>query len=214
MVKSLVKTSINAIWVILVCLEISQVIAPSQAFGYALIAVYLGVLVIFRPMRPLYAAICKPDVNIPLERQASNKVNSFALLAIKIILMIACIVIIISGTIMYKFFFLRSLAVRIHLLCAYWTFMLSAIQLGLNIGITILPKLKEKFQIIIFYSSYIGSAVGIIFLIQSGLIVGLVKLNKNLILLSPMQVFFLLFGFVFLGIAFNHFIKRITKLKG
>ncbi|WP_196243026.1 hypothetical protein [Ruminococcus flavefaciens] len=165
-------------------------------------------------MKPFYHAICKPDINIPVERQVPNKIYSIALLSIKILILIACIGIGVSGAILYKFLFLKSFAIKLHLLFSYWAFILSMIQLGISIGITVLPRFKEKIQKIVFYASYIVSVAGIIFLIKSELAVSLIQLNKNLILLSTVQMFFILLGFVSLGIAFNHFIKRITKLKG
>lgn len=212
MVKSIVKTAINAIWVILVCLEISQVIPPSQALGYILITVYMGVLIIARPMHPLIKSIRKPDINIPLERQVPNKAYSITLLAIKIILLIACIGIIISGAILYRFFFLRSLAVRIHFLCTYWAFLAAAIQLGVNANITIIPKLNEKAQACCYFAAYLGVLLGVILSIQSRFAYVLFSLNEDLISITTLQGVLLLIGFVSVGISISHLVlKSITK---
>ncbi len=212
MVKSLIKAAINAIWVILVCLEISQVISSSQVFGYALIATYIGVLIVFRPMRPLYKAIFKPDINIPLERQASNKVYSITLLAIKIILLISCVGIIISGAILYKLIFLRPLASKIHFLCIYWAFLAASIQLGVNANIAIIPKLNEKAQKVCYYAGYIGVIVGILLSIQSRFVSVLFSLNEELISISTIQGVLLLIGFVSVGISISRLVlKSITK---
>ena len=213
MVKSLIKTVINAIWVILVCLEISQVISSSQAFGYALIALYFGVLIVFRPMRPLYKAIFKPDINIPLERQASNKVYSITLLAIKIILLISCVGIIISGAILYKLIFLRPLASKIHFLCIYWAFLAASIQLGVNANIAIIPKLNEKAQKGCYYAGYLGVFAGIIISIQSQYAIALFRLNEYMISVSSLQAVFLVIGFISIGITVNHLTKRSMTVK-
>ena len=213
MVKSIVKTVINVIWVILVCLEISQVIPASQDLGYILIAIYLGTLIVTRPMRPLIKAIRKPDINIPIERQASNKAYSIALLAIKIILLIACIGIIISGAILYRFIFLRSLALKLHILCSYWAMLLSAVQLGISLGITVLPKTKEKIQKLAHYASLIGSVGGIIFLLHSQYVKALFKLNEELISFSGLQVFILVICFISIGIIVNLILKNLITVK-
>ena len=213
MVKSLIKTVINAIWVILVCLEISHVISLSQAFGYALIAVYFGVLIVFRPLRPLYKAIFKPDINMPLERQAPNKVYSITLLAIKIILLIACVGIIISGAILYKLIFLRSLAGKIHFLCIYWAFLAASIQLGVNANIVIIPKLNEKAQRGCYYAGYLGVFAGIIISIQSQYAIALFRLNEYMISVSSLQAVFLVVGFISIGITVNHLTKRSMTVK-
>ncbi len=212
MVKSIVKTVVNAIWVILVCLEISQVISPSQTLGYILIAIYIAALIITRPMRPLIKAIRKPDINIPIERQASNKVYSIILLTIKIILLIVCIGIIISGAIMYRLFFLRSLAVKIHFLCTYWAFLTASIQLGVNINTVIIPKLNEKVQKGCYYVVYPGVLVGVILSIQSGFAPILFSMNEDLISITKIQGALLLIGFISFGITISRLcLKSLIK---
>ncbi len=211
MIKSIVKTAINAIWVILVCLEIAQVIPPSQSLGYILIIIYVGTLIVTRPMRPLIEAIRKPDINIPIDRQASNKIYSITLLAIKIILLIACIGIIISGVILYKIIFLRSLAGKIHVLCIYWAFLASSIQLGVNANIAIMPKLNEKAQKCCYYVAYLGVLVGVLLSIQSGFASVLFNLNEDLISITTIQSVLLLIGFISFGISVGRILLTFIK---
>lgn len=125
---------------------------------------------------------------------------------------IACIGIIISGAILYRFFFLRSLAIKIHFLCSYWAFLVSSIQLGVNTNITVIPKLNEKAQKICYYASYLGALAGVIIIIQSKFVANLFSLNEELISITTIQGVLLLIGFATVGISISHLIlKSITK---
>ena len=212
MVKSIVKTAINAVWVILVCLEICQVIPPSQVFGYILIAVYIGVLAVTRPMDPLIKAIREPDKYIPIERQTPNKVYSFVLLMIKIFLLLACIGIIISGAILYRSLLLRSLAIKIHFLCTYWVFLAAAVQLGVNVNITLILKLNNTFQKACYYAAYAGAFIGIIICLQSTFVFALFSFSEDLASITVIQGLLMLIGLVSVGISISHiFLKLLTK---
>ena len=87
MLKSIIKTAINAAWVVLVGLLLCQVLQPSKVLGYSLISIYVVVLLVFKPMKDLFKAVCKPDINIPVERQSPNKIYSLILLSIKVLLL-------------------------------------------------------------------------------------------------------------------------------
>ncbi len=210
MVKSIVKTVINAIWVILVCLEISQVISQSQAFGYILISIYIGVLIIFRPMRPLYKAIRKPDINIPVDKQISNHIYSLLMLTIKVGLLIACSGISVSGAILYRVILFKSFAIKLHLLFVYWTFITSSVQLGINISLAFSPFIEDRVRKHIYYSAIIVSIIGCGTIVYSGFVRVLFKLSEKLVVFSLIQVFLMLIGFVSFGIVINHLLRTIV----
>ena len=212
MLKSIIKTAINAVWVLLVSLLLCQVLQPSKVLGYCLILIYVVVLLVFKPMKDLFKAVCKPDINIPLERQAPNKIYSLILLSIKILLLIACMGMGVSGAILYRIIFLKSLAMKLHLLFTYWILLLSAVQLGINIGITVLPQTKDKIQKAVHFASLIASVFGIVFLLQSRYAIALVKLNENPVRFSGLQTAALVIGFISMGMAANHFLKRTITM--
>lgn len=214
MLKSIIKTAINAVWVMLVGLLMCQVLQPSKVLGYGLISMYVVVLLVFKPMKDLFKAVFKPDINIPVERQAPNKIYSLILLSIKALLLIACMGVVVSGAILYRILFLKSFAMKLHLLFSYWIMLLSAVQLGVNIGITILPKTKERIQKGAYFASIIGSVIGIVFLLQSRYAIALIRLNEDPVCFSGLQTVALVIGFISMGMAVNHFLKKIIMVKG
>lgn len=214
MLKSIIKTVINAAWVALVGLLLCQVLQPSKVLGYSLFSIYAAVLLVFKPMKDLFNAVCKPDINIPVERQAPNKIYSLILLSIKVLLLIACMGMGVSGVVLYRIIFLKSLAMKLHLLFSYWIMLLSAVQLGVNIGITVLPKTKDKIQKGAHFASLIGSVIGIVFLLQSRYPIALFILNENPVSFSGLQTVALVIGFISMGMAVNHFLKKTITLKG
>ena len=214
MLKSIIKTAINAAWVVLVGLLLCQVLQPSKVLGYSLISIYVVVLLVFKPMKDLFKAVCKQDINIPVERQSPNKIYSLILLSIKVLLLIACTGMGVSGAILYNIIFLKSLAMKLHLLFSYWIMLLSAVQLGVNIGITVLPKTKDKVQKVAHIASLIGSVIGVVFLLQSRYAIALVKLNEDPVCFSGLQTMALVIGFISMGMAVNHFLKKTIMVKG
>ena len=197
----------------LVGLLLCQVLQPSIALGYSLISIYVVVLFAFKPMKPLYHSIVKPDINIPVERQASNKAYSFTLLLIKILLLVSCIGLAISGAVLYNIFFLKNLAIKLHYLFVYWAFVFAAFQLGVNIGISVLPKINEHIQTVIQYAAYFGCFGGFIAFFHLHLASFLLCLHDEILIFHGIEGFILLGGFVSLGMMISRVNLKLLSAK-
>lgn len=208
MIKAIVKTFVNAIWTFFVLMLICQVITPTETTGFILIAVYAVVLIVYRPMKPFFKTILTPNLGIPAERQLRNKVYSFVFLTIKMLLLVSCVGATISGAVLYKIFILKSLAIKLHYLFAYWAFVLSAVQLGVNANITIITRSDQKLQKICHCAGYAGVLIGIVTLFRSSFVTALFSLNENIISLTVFQGSMLLVGAVSAGISISRLMCR------